>query len=96
MQTIKGTFTHGLKVDESMQKEYELREATVEDMLDAEMEAGVDTPLNFSAQMLVRQLVSIGTFNGPFTIGMIKKLKPMDFRKLRTTQMELDALGEAE
>lgn len=96
METVKGTLVHGMKLDEAVQKDFEMREATVEDMLDAEMEAGVDTPLNFNAQMMVRQLVRVGSYKGPFTLGMLKKLKPVDYRKLRAAQMELDKMGEAE
>lgn len=101
MGNIIGSLKKGLVIEDVAHTEFELREATVEDMLDAEQEASVATPLNFNAQMMVRQIVKISTkdgksFTGPFTIGMIKKLSPADFRTLRTKQGELDKLGEAE
>lgn len=101
MGATKGSLNKGLLIEGVAHTEFEMREATVEDMLDAEQEAGVHTPLNFNAQMMVRQLVKVGTkdgkasFAGPFTIGMIRKLSPVDFRVLRNKQAELDKLGEA-
>lgn len=101
MGTVQGSMKHGLVIDGVAHSEFELRESTVEDMLDAELESGVHTPLNFNAQMLLRQLTKVSNkdstavFTGPFTIGMIRRLKPVDFRMLRAKQQEIDALGEA-
>ncbi|MFA6971636.1 MAG: hypothetical protein WC208_09585 [Gallionella sp.] len=101
MSTVQGTMKTGLVISGTEYPNFEMREATVEDMLDAEMDAGVHTPLNFNAQMLLRQLVNVKSrddhesFSGPFSIEMIRKLKPHDFRVLRAKQQELDALGEA-
>lgn len=94
--TIAGTnYTH-----------FKMREASVEDMFDAEMElarigAGAHTPLVFNGQMMVRQLEQVSnaqgsTFNGPFTMNMLKGWGPRNYRALRNTQAELDLLGEAE
>lgn len=101
MGNVTGSLKKGLVIEGVAHTEFEMREATVEDMLDAEQEASVATPLNFNAQMMVRQLVKVSTkdgkaFAGPFTLGMIKKLSPTDFRVLRDKQGELDKLGEAD
>lgn len=93
---LAGALKIGMAVEGEIQKSFEMREATVEDLLDAEVESSVATPLNFNAQLMIRQLVRVGDFTGPFTINMIKRLKPADFRILRAAQMELDALGEGE
>ncbi len=94
MNTAAGTLPNGLVLDGVTHKDFVLREASVGDMLDAEAVADVNRPLTFNAQMMAVQLVSVGTFNGPFTIGMIRSLKPADYRELRAKQMVLDALGE--
>lgn len=93
---VEGSLKHGLSIEGVLHKDFVLREATVEDMLDAEHEADVIKPLNFNAQMMARQLVSVGSFKGPFTINMIRRLKPTDWRILRAAQSEVDALGEEE
>lgn len=98
---IEMTLKHGFQIDGVAYVKFDMREATVDDMLEAEMEAGVHTPLNFNTQMLSRQITKITSasgkdvFEGPVTVGMIRKLKPADFRVLRAKQMEIDALGEA-
>lgn len=105
MQTISGKFKHGLKIGEVVHTAFEMREADVEDMMEAEMEAarvggGAHTPILFNAQMMLRQLVKVtapdgAEFAGPFTTNMLKRLKPADYRALREKQGELDELGEA-
>jgi len=96
MKTVKGMIPNGLVIDGVTHRDFELREASVGDMFDAEIDADVTRPLTFNGQMLLRQLVSIGTFKGPFTMNMLRGLKPADYRALRAKQMELDAMGEAE
>lgn len=91
---VSGTLRVGLSVNGVLHRDFEVREATVDDLLDAELEADVTKPLNFNAQLMVRQLVRVGSFEGPFTVGMIRRLKPIDWRILRAAQSEIDALGE--
>lgn len=93
---VFGSLKHGLSVSGVIHKDFELREALVDDILDAEIEVDVAKPLNFNAQMMVRQLIKVGTFDGPFTVGMIRRLKPLDWRILRAAQTEIDDRGEAE
>lgn len=106
MATVIGTFPRGMKIGEKIFKGFELRDVDVEDMMCAELEAaklggGVETPIIFNGQMMLRQLVKVTTedgdeFAGPFTTNMLGKLKPADYRALRNKQSEIDALGEAE
>lgn len=85
---------------------FEMREATVDDMFEAEMElarigGGAHTPLVFNGQMMVRQLKQVSndqgaTFDGSFTMNMLKGWGPRNYRALRNRQVELDLLGEVE
>jgi phage FluMu protein gp41 len=93
---VSGPLKHGLTIKGVVHKEFTLREASVDDMLDAEMEVDVTKPLNFNAQMMIRQLVKVGSFEGPFTMNMVRQLKPADWRVLRQAQTEVDSLGEGE
>lgn len=93
---VFGKLKHGMLIDGVQQTSFELREATVADLLDAELEADIAKPLNFNAQLLILQLVKIGSFTGPFTENMIRRLKPVDWRILRAAQSEIDDLGEDE
>lgn len=84
---------------------FEMRESTVDDMFEAEMElarigAGAHTPLIFNGRMIVLQITQVsndqgGTFNGPFTMNMLKSWGTKNYRALRNKQSELDLLGEA-
>lgn len=91
---VSGPLRHGLLLAGVVHNDFTLRAALVDDLLDAELEADVARPLNFNAQLMVRQLVRVGTFEGPFTVAMIRRLKPSDWRILRAAQSEIDDLGE--
>jgi phage FluMu protein gp41 len=93
---VKGTLRFGLKIGEKVHKEFTIREASCDDMFNAEAEAhAVNTPLTYEAAMIARQLLSVGSYEGPFTVGVLRSLKPHDFALLREAQAELDArLGE--
>lgn len=95
MNTVKGTLKHGLKLGESLLKNFEMRESTTADMFAAEAIAGVDTPLQFNGAMMSIQLVRVDDYEGPFTIEMIASLRKTDYSILRDAQMRLDKLGEA-
>lgn len=85
---------------------FKMREPSVDDMFEAEMElarigAGAHTPLIFNGQMMVRQIEQVSndqgaTFEGPFTMNMLKNWGPRNYRALRNIQAELDLLGEVE
>jgi len=94
MVTFTGKFTKGMKVGKETHMDFELREMTTEDMLDAEMEVSSSKPMNFNTELAVRQLVRVGSYEGPFTVGMIRKLAPPDFHALRAGLVEVGKLGE--
>lgn len=93
-QQITGTLRHGLTIAEAVQKEFVLREALAEDYFAAEGDASADRPTTYRAALLARQLVRIGTYEGPFTLSMLGKLRSADLSILLGKQRELDALGE--
>jgi phage FluMu protein gp41 len=92
----------GFRIGDLFYTQAFLREATTADVLDAEDHANpADKPLNYSAALLVRQLVQAETadgkkFGGPFSVGMIRNLTRGDFARLRAVQQELNAEGESE
>lgn len=95
MSTYIGQFLkRGMKVGKDTHKEFELRQMTTADMLDAENEVSAAKPLNFSAALASLQLVRVGTYDGPFTLNMVRSLDPEDFNTLREALGEVAKLGE--
>lgn len=90
----KGTLKHGLKVGEEVHKDFVMREALAGDMFAAEAVADASKPMTYRAALIAEQLVSIGTFGGPFTLSMLGKLKGADMAILYNAQRELDEAGE--
>lgn len=94
--TYTGKFKHGMKVGKHTHMDFELRQMTTADMLDAELEVSTVAQMNFKLQLAMRQLVRVGTFHGPFSIKMIKTLEPVDFHTLTDGLSKVAKLGEAE
>lgn len=94
METIKGTLKHGMKMGDSVHKDFEIREALVEDMVEAEKEIPPTDLHAFNVQMLCRVVVRVGSFNGPFTPAMFAKLKRPDYNALVHAMLKADSLGE--
>jgi phage FluMu protein gp41 len=96
MANITGTLKVGLKIKDERHTEYEIREPTVADLIDAEEEAPIDRPLAYDRALLCRVLVRVGGFSGPFTPELLNRLKPVDFAALRRALAQSYALGEPE
>ncbi|WP_273456393.1 phage tail assembly protein [Nevskia ramosa] len=94
MKTVSGTLKHGLKIGDKTHLEFVMREPTTEDLFEAEDVHGTDTPLKFKGALIARVLVSVGTYTGPFTFGMVRGLKPVDFLTLSEKYAEAEKLGE--
>lgn len=94
MATYIGQFKKGMKVGSETHKEFELREMTTEDMLNAELMADSGKPMNYNAAIASLQLVRVGTFDGPFTVKMVRSLAPADFHRLSDGLNKVAALGE--
>lgn len=91
-----GTLKYGLKIGDEKHTEFEMREAVTADMFAAEDLAPATKPLQYNGALMTLQLQRIGTFEGPFTLDMIGRLKSTDYAILRMTQMELEKSGEVE
>lgn len=92
--TFTGDFKKGMSVGKEIHMDFELRQMTTEDMLDAEMEASTATPMNFNVALIIRQLVRVGTYEGPFVASMVRKLDPKDFNLLSDALQKVAKLGE--
>ena len=90
-----GTLTRGLKIQGVFHKDFELREATLEDLEEAEKEASPVQRIAFARSLLCEQLVRVGSFEGPFTKEILKGLWSADFWLLRQAQEELESVGKA-
>jgi hypothetical protein len=95
--TIQGKFKHGMSIGGVVYKEFELREAEMADVLDAERQAGCGSDrMAFHAELAMIQLTKVTdasgkVFSGPFVLPMLKKKD--DFIALRTAQDKLDTMG---
>jgi phage FluMu protein gp41 len=93
---LTASLVHGLNIEGVQQKEFEVREATTEDLFAAEKEVPAHNVLAFDGQMVCQQLVRIGSYKGPFTLELLSKLKTYDFALLRQKTLELETLGKPE
>ena len=107
MATITATLTKGLKIKDSVHTEAEIREATAEDLIDAtdESEKVVRTAEGFQLlasptlvglNTLRRQIVRVGDYQGPLTLGELKRLSAVDLSLLQEKAGELETATLAE
>lgn len=94
MQTITGKFAFGMKIGEAIHNDFEIREPLVEDMVDAEKTVSPTDLHAFNIEMLSRVTVRVGSFEGPFTAGMFRRLKRPDYNALVQGMMQADNLGK--
>ncbi|WP_300657526.1 hypothetical protein [Pseudomonas sp.] len=98
--TTTGKLPHGLVITGVTYTGFEMREALLADMIDAELESGgPGNAIHYNAQLAVRQLTRVTNdqgdeFKGPFVVAMVKKRG--DFLALRKAQLDLDELGNVE
>jgi phage FluMu protein gp41 len=95
MATFKGSLKFGLKIGDEVHKDFELVEPIAAHIFDAEATCSADTAITFKTSILCQQLVRIGTFEGPFTVKLLRSLKVSDLNRLLDGQKEADKLGEA-
>ncbi len=92
----------GFKVGEAIHKEAELRLPTAGDVIEAglESERAVLTPAGYvllmsptlvAQHVLCRQVVRIGTHQGPLTLAELKKLSERDLQLLQQLAAQLDS-----
>lgn len=94
MQTITGQLPFGMKVGEAIFHDFEIREPLVEDMVEAEKIVSPTDLHAFNVEMLSRVTVRVGTFEGPFSAGMFRRLKRPDYNALVQGMMQADNLGK--
>jgi phage FluMu protein gp41 len=101
MATATVTLAQGLTIGETVHREAEIREATAGDVLDAMAEAErvvivegnpelLQSPARMALALLRRRVVRIGTFEGPFTPEIIKRLSAADLEALQHESARLD------
>lgn len=94
--TKSGTLKHGLRIGDAVHKDFVLRQCTAADYFAAENASSVTKDLTYRAALVAQQLVSIGTFEGPFTLQMLGKLTPGDIGRMCDARDELEREGEAQ
>lgn len=102
MATVSVTLTKGLKIEEEVHLEAVLREATAGDLIEATADSErlmltpegyqlVPSPTMVGTNVLCRQIVRIGTHNGPLTVGELGKLSAGDLKLLQQKAEQLEA-----
>lgn len=85
------------KVGGQEAKDVELRPPTLEDLLEAEMEAHPgQRPNAFNVAMACRTIVRAGKFTGPFVGAHFKGMSPGTWYAIRDAIVEAEELGEGE
>ena len=112
MATIKFYLKHGLTIGEDVLKDVTLREVNAGDIIHATEESEklvfaqvakdksepmlVPSPGLMGVNVLRRQIVSIGSLNGPLDLTMLEKLSADDLELLQTKAEELETAALAE
>lgn len=85
------------KVGGKMASDIELREATVDDFIEAERDANpAISPNAFNAALAARTCVRAGDFTGPFAPAHFKSMGAKNWYVVRAAINEAEELGEAE
>lgn len=102
MSTVKVTLHKGLKIKDVYHKEAQLREATAGDMIDATEDSErlaltpegnyilVASPTLVGINILRRQIVKVGEYEGPLTLTEMKMLSGADIGLLQQKAEQLD------
>lgn len=94
MQTVSGKLPFGMKIGDTTHHDFELREPLVDDMVEAEKAISPTDLHAFNIEMLCRVTVRVGSFEGPFTGLMFRRLKRPDYNVLVQAMMQADNLGK--
>jgi phage FluMu protein gp41 len=105
MTTVKVTLIKGLKIGDAVHTAAEIREATAGDMIEATEESErlvltpegnyvlVASPTLVGLNTLRRQIVKVGTYDGPLTLTEIKMLSGPDINLLQQKAAQLENAG---
>jgi phage FluMu protein gp41 len=91
-----GTLKHGLKIGDTVHRDFEIREGTMADYFAAEDVVNPNKTYKFATALLCQRIVSIGDVGGPLTVDLLQNLPPADFHMLRAAMDGVDGLGESE
>ncbi len=94
MNTVQGKLINGMMVGGALHFDFEVREPLVEDMVEAEKQVPPTELHAFNVELLCRVVTRIGSFTGPFTPGMFKRMKRNDYNALTQAMLKADSLGE--
>ena len=105
MRTVEIELVHGLPLDGQPQKLAVIREANAGDVIEGSEESEklvmtqsgeyqlVPSPTLVAANVLCKQVVSIGEIKGPLTLKELKKLSPDDMQLLQITAQTLEEVS---
>ena len=85
----KGTLRRGIIISGVAHKDFEMKECTLGDMLDAEKSAPIGNALAYTVELVCRQLVRIGEHTGAITAGQLRNLPPDDWETLQEARLAL-------
>ena len=102
MATVKVALNKGLTIGDEKHTEAEIREASAGDLIDATDESEkltltpdgyqlIASPTAVGLNTLRRQIVRVGTYDGPLSMGELKKLSAVDISLLQEGAARLDS-----
>jgi phage FluMu protein gp41 len=102
MPTITAVLVQGLKIGNDTHTEAVIREATAADLIEATDESEKVVPTADGYQLLAsptlvglntlrRQIVRIGSYNGPLTLADLKKLSAIDISRIQEKANALES-----
>lgn len=94
MSTITKSLPVGMKIGDTVHKDFELREPLVDDMIEAEKDADPRQIHSFNVALLTRIITRVGTFTGQVTPNMLKQLKRADYNTMVNALLEVEDQGE--
>lgn len=97
MKTFDVKLPHGLDIGGKRYREFQLREAVVRDMIDAEDMVPGAGEIKYSTALLTLQIQRVrdkgAEFEGDLTMSMLGGLTPIDFVELRKGQTALETMA---
>ncbi|WP_454908382.1 hypothetical protein [Variovorax gossypii] len=93
--TVTKKLPKSWKIAGKVATEIEFREATLEDLIEAEKEANPTfAPNGFNAALAARTCVRAGAFTGPFAPGHFRTMPTKNWYIVREAIAEAESLGE--
>lgn len=90
----RGTLLVGVKVVDSLLKDFQMREPTAGDYFDAEEISPPDRRITYQMALASRCLVRFGDLKGPIPFDVMRRLTPKDMHILSAAIDELTTAGK--